>query len=674
MQFLYPTFLWALAAVSIPIIIHLFNFRKYKRIVFSDIRFLKQVQEESKAKRKLREWLILACRVLCISLLVFAFAQPFIPAQENSVVAGQRVVSIFIDNSFSMNNEGSEGTLIETAKEKARAIVKAYNNTNQFQILSNELSGKQQRLLNKTDALLAIDEITTSPASAALQEIYQKQKTTFSEANPVAYYISDFQKSALQPELFKPDTTINIQLIPVAANQYSNVYVDSVWLFSPAVRVNEPCKLKIKISNAGNDDVENLAVNLTINNAKKGLVNVNCKANETQETEITFTPNTADWMSGTISISDHPITFDDTYYFTLKPISNNRILVINGYEQNKFIQSVYSVDEIYKMQSLSQEQIDYTAFRNCDLIILNEPKNISTGLSEELNKYVNEGGQLFIIPSEDAANINTFLTSLALPTLGKSEKSNLQLDKLNLQDELFKSVFSNVPQQMDLPTVQQYYPMQLAANLRGKKIIQLNNGLPFLWEKQSGKGRIFLSAVSLNPNWTTFVTHSLFVPVMLKIGQGISKQLPLAYTISRDKWILLPEWKEKNEAEKLVEISGNKTQLIADVQHKNGRNELFAGDELKQAGIYEAKSKSAQTQLAALAMNYARTESDLKTTSVDELEKLAARLGNASVKTATVDTLGYEISNERNGTVLWRIFAVLALLFLLAEIVLLKLK
>ena len=100
MSFVYPQFLWALTALAIPILIHLFNFRKTIRIFFSNTRFLKQVKQETTRKRKLKQYLILASRLLFIFFLVMAFAQPFLPAKEQ-MTAGKEII-IYLDNSFSM--------------------------------------------------------------------------------------------------------------------------------------------------------------------------------------------------------------------------------------------------------------------------------------------------------------------------------------------------------------------------------------------------------------------------------------------------------------------------------------------------------------------------------------------------------------------------------------------
>ena len=111
MEFLYPNFLFALAALAIPIILHLFYFRRFKKVYFTNVRFLKEVKEETSARSKLRNLLVLAMRLLALLFLVLAFAQPFIP-QDVEVKQGDKAVSVFIDNSFSMSALGQEVPLL----------------------------------------------------------------------------------------------------------------------------------------------------------------------------------------------------------------------------------------------------------------------------------------------------------------------------------------------------------------------------------------------------------------------------------------------------------------------------------------------------------------------------------------------------------------------------------
>ena len=98
MSFLYPTFLFGLFALAIPIIIHLFNFKRYKKVAFSNVRFLQEIKERTQAQSQLKHLLILLMRILAITFLVFSFAQPFIKDESVKAIKGNSTISIFLDN------------------------------------------------------------------------------------------------------------------------------------------------------------------------------------------------------------------------------------------------------------------------------------------------------------------------------------------------------------------------------------------------------------------------------------------------------------------------------------------------------------------------------------------------------------------------------------------------
>jgi len=198
MRFLFPGFLFALLAVAIPIIIHLFNFRKFKKVYFSNVRFLKNIQQQTSSYRRLKQLLILASRVLAIIFLVLAFARPYIPEKNTSGTSVQQLVSIYIDNSYSMETVNKEGSLLDEGKRRAREIAAAYNLNDKFQLLTNDFEGRHQRLLNYEDFLREVDEVKTGSADKNLNEIISRQEEVFSSepnAQKNIYLISDFPKN-----------------------------------------------------------------------------------------------------------------------------------------------------------------------------------------------------------------------------------------------------------------------------------------------------------------------------------------------------------------------------------------------------------------------------------------------------------------------------------------------
>ena len=242
MQFLYPSFLWALLAIAIPIIIHLFFFRRFKKVYFTNVKYLEEIKEETSSRNKIKNLLILLSRILAVGALVFAFAQPFIP-QGDTVKKGNNAVSIFIDNSFSMNALQNEIPLLDIAKEKARQIINAYSEEDKFQILTHAFEGRHQRLVSKEDALSLIDEIEISPSVRELSKVVNRQKQAINskEENEILYLISDFQESINDLGSIQ-DTTVEINLLPLQAVQEKNVSLDSVWLESPVPMINQPIK------------------------------------------------------------------------------------------------------------------------------------------------------------------------------------------------------------------------------------------------------------------------------------------------------------------------------------------------------------------------------------------------------------------------------------------------
>jgi hypothetical protein len=675
MQFVYPAFLFALSAVSIPIIIHLFHFRRYKKIVFSDVRFLKQVQEQNKSKQKLKDLLVLLARILAIVFLVLAFAQPFIPAQNELAVKGQKAVSVFVDNSFSMNQEGADGNLLEASKNKARAIIAAFGSDDQFQILTHDFEGKHQRLVNQSDALNLIDEVSITPASVGLPSIINRQKQALEKSGDKArlfYIISDFQSQMFTEKMDEIDTSIFLNLIPVQSNKQENISVDSVWLSSPVVQLQQPVTIKTRIHNRGVETLENIAINLKMNGQQKGLQHITCEAGESVTVSFSFTPTENEWYNGEISILDHPIVFDDHLYFSMNPVAHYGVLSINGGEPNRYISSLFASDEVYTFTQANQSQLNYTTFPKQQLIILNDPTPISSGLALELKKYMEQGGQVLIFPPSDPkalASVNMLLTDLSGPQYGVILKQQVKVSELNLQDPLFRNVFERLPKNMDLTSVSEFYALQRNNTTRGKALMTLTNGQPFAWQFAYKKGNMVLLSTPLDPTKTNLAQHSIFVPLMLKLGTGKPQAERLYYTIGKPQWIPLSN---QTSVDKLIRMDNGESELALQTAQHDGKTAVYLDYPLSQAGIYRLTSQGNAKQVQLTAMNFDRSESVTTTWSNDQLDAFLSKLPNASRSSDDTAVLQNSIHNQLNGTPFWRYCIGLALVFVLIEILLLR--
>ncbi|NNF81477.1 MAG: hypothetical protein HKM99_01920, partial [Flavobacteriaceae bacterium] len=113
MQFKQPEILYALILLLIPIIVHLFQLRRFKKVPFTNVEFLKTVTKQTRKSRVLKKWLVLATRLLMLAAIILAFAQPFTSENEEALTESETV--IYLDNSFSMQAKGDRGELMRRA-------------------------------------------------------------------------------------------------------------------------------------------------------------------------------------------------------------------------------------------------------------------------------------------------------------------------------------------------------------------------------------------------------------------------------------------------------------------------------------------------------------------------------------------------------------------------------
>ncbi|MGZ4034360.1 MAG: BatA domain-containing protein, partial [Bacteroidia bacterium] len=548
MNFTYPAFLFALSAIAIPIIIHLFNFRKFKTVYFSNIRFLKEVKQETQAKSKLKHLLVLAARILAITFLVFAFAQPFIPVENKKVVVGDKAVSIFIDNSFSMDAINKNGTLLDEAKKRALEIVSAYKPTDHFQLLTNDFEGKHQRLVNKEEFVELLDEVKISPATRNISEIASRQMDVLQQSenkSKTAFIISDFQKSVVNINQIKNDTSITFDFVPLLAAEKSNVYIDTCWFETPVRQYNQVEKLHVRIKNVSEKVLENNSIKLFINGVQKTPASFNVDKDAETEVILSFASKESGIQHCRIELNDYPVTFDDKFYFSFEVAKNIPVLCINGSEANaesEYLNKLFGADSLFILRNAVENKLDYSTLSNSKLIILNELKNISSGLSQELKRFMDNGGSVLVFPNSqsDLNSYKDFFVASGANYYEKLDTVNTKVDKINLDHPIYKDVFEQKTfsaTNLDLPKVSSHYVLSKTTRSNEEYLLKLQNGDIFLSKYGVDKGKLYISAVSLSGDFSNFPKHAIFVPTLYKIGMFSQTTRPLFYTIGNDETI-----------------------------------------------------------------------------------------------------------------------------------------
>ncbi|HVV55263.1 MAG TPA: BatA domain-containing protein [Mucilaginibacter sp.] len=669
MHFLYPAFLFALAALAIPVVIHLFNFRRYQKVYFSNVQFLREIQEQQASRRNLKERLILASRLLAVLFLILAFARPYIPAKNMTGSGRQQAISIFVDNSYSMQTPAREGTLLDEAKSRAKEIASAYGINDRFQLLTQDFEGRQQRLLSRDEFDDAVDAVKISPQSRSLQQIINRQEGLLEEqrgAMRSVYIISDFQKNMAGNKTLKADSGIHYSLVQLKASELPNVAVDSVWMLAAVHRPDQSEKLVVRLHNYAGQKAEKIPMKLLINGVQKALGSYTVDPRSVQEDTLSFSGLRSGWQRGEIQLEDNPVTFDNQFYFTFNVQQQLPVLLVDGGKPDPFLKAVFATDPFFAAKSVSDGNIDYAALGTYPLIVISGVKTLSTGLAQQLKVYVANGGTLAVFPPADAdmSNYRSFLEPMSAAWPEQLVTANTRVASLNLQNPVFKDIFESFPQNPDLPSVKKYY--RLGANARGEDLMQLPGREPFWSAYGSGRGRVYVSAVPLDDDFSNLQRHALFVPVMFRIALLSGHEQPLFYTLGRDESIDIPPV-QVNDKQILKLIKGDHT-VIPDVRREGGNTTLYISDQLQGTGNYELKKQD--STIAMLAFNNSRKESDMSYLTRDELKQDFPQAG--SILQPGQASLKGEVSGINFGLQLWKLCIILALIFLAAEILLVR--
>jgi hypothetical protein len=670
MHFLYPGFLFALISLVIPVLIHLFNFRKYQKVYFSNVQFLKQVNEQQSSRRNLKERMILAARILALTFLVLAFARPYFSNQKTVNAGTQQAVSIFVDNSYSMQTLNSEGILLDEAEEKAKEIASAYGINDRFQLLTQDFEGKDQRLLSRDEFNDAVDAVKIGPQSRDLQQIINRQQSllnTQPNAIKSIYLISDFQKNITNGQPIKTDSSTHIDLVQLKASSLPNVAVDSAWLLSAVHRPGESEKLVVRMHNYAEAIAEKIPLKVLINGDTKALGSYTINPRSAQNDTLSFSGLQAGWQRGEITLQDNPVTFDNQFYFSFNVKQQLPVLLIDDGTPNTYLKAVFATDAFFAVKDVPAGNVDYAGLSAYPLIVLSDIRSVSTGLAQQLKVYVQKGGTLVVFPAADAdlASYQSLLLPMNAVYPEKLITSATKVSSINLQNEVFKNVFDSFPQNPDLPVVKKYYQLS-APQGRNENLMSLPGSQSFWAEDMSGSGKVYISSVPLNEDFSNLQHHALFLPLMFRIALLSGHDQPLFYTIGHDESIeIAPIQTNEKQLLKLVKDS---ISIIPDVRQQEGSTVLYTSDQVQQNGTYDLKRQD--STIAVLAFNDNRSESDLSYFTAGDLTKFMHKATN--ILQGGKGSLKNAVSEINIGLQLWKLCIILALIFLAAEIVLLR--
>lgn len=663
MQFQNPWFLLSLIFLTIPIIVHLFNFRKYQKVYFTNIKLIKELLQDTQKASELKKKLILASRLLVVLFIILAFVQPYF-SNQNNLQSGKNIVSIYIDNSMSMGAYQEQKTVLDIAKNYGKDIVNQYGNRAQYHILTNDFLNSRLEPISFQDAINEISKITISPKSKKLSEVFEKQKKLLLNENAEQsklFWISDFQKNQLQSFQTKP---YSVEAIQIENTKIENDYIDSIWLNANIYKIGEDAQIVVKTVRQNKENPSKLGIDFKLNNKIKSSKEVSFDADFRLDT-FSFKILNNGWNDISIEIKDPSIIEDNTYFLSFYVSPKPKVSIINGNYISKYLDYAFLTDQNFEISNISFNGINPSVIQNTSLLVLNQIQDFTNNDIQKMNEILKVGKNIaiFLPPDLDIYRYNTFLKNIGAATI--IEKSNLStnIKNINIQDPLLKDIFTKLENNLDLPKVDLYYTLQKNATLRSDVLLSLENGYAFLVKyHQTGAGNIFVFTSPPNSEYNRFVNSSLFAPIMFKIGNFSQNYYHNAYLINDNTNIQLPI--TPSFKDRIFYLRGNEMELIPPQRQIGNILNCSLGNEIQKDGFYILEDAKKENQFH-LALNYDRKESQLIYAAASELKNMYQDI---QVKTETGKYKSEILNQSDFEPSKW--MAIFALLFIFIEILL----
>lgn len=603
MRFLHPEILYFLIAAVIPVIVHLLRLHRYKRIYFSNVRLLQAVQNEQKRSSRLREWLVLACRVLVFASVVVAFSQPYIPLDDRqSSVGAQTRLSIYLDNSFSMQAPSRREILLDKAKNEVRSILRAFGPDVQVQLLTNDFSGEEQNFLSPQEIEERLQDIGFNASVRSFDQICARQKRLFDDLSVpfsarVCYFVSDFQKSTFGLPLrkFTGDSLTRYVFVPVRGVDYSNLSMDSLALDMPLVQAGRPALMRAFIRNRSQEELLQVPLRLFVDGKQAGVYSVDLPAGTRVCIPVQLQFEQSGIHTGYVEIADYPVNSDDRLYFSLD--ISERIPVWHLYDlhEEEAFHRLFSTDSGFAYRSVPVSQLDYSSLSACRFVILGYSASLSTALTGELKKFIENGGGLLLLPPDDPSLLDPSGADFASSLLGSSwhdyREEPSQVREIATDHPVFAMAFDRLPQNTALPKVKARYalPSPSAVPYRSLMRFSSRSGDDMLREYALGKGRLYMLSAPLDPEVSDFTQNFTFVVSVLDMVLLSGNTPRLYYTISGQDGIYLPAslflGKEQEDGYRIYSQDGS-LEFTPRIERVGSEMAFFTYGQISQEGNY----------------------------------------------------------------------------------------
>lgn len=673
MGFLFPLFLLAGLSLAIPVSIHLFNLRRYKRIDFPDTRFLRNIQLSTKRQSKIRHWRLLLLRMLFLASLIIAFAQPFWGSRKQQ--DKNSIAAIYIDNSYSMTIADGQENLLELAKHKARQLIEASGNNARFVLISNDKKSAIRPLL-KNEALQALQEIHAVAQPMSLTQLMNSLNAGM--ANEKSEHWNLYCFTDLQEHTFlNANDKLNIPhlnaiyVYTLSAQKASNLYIDTAYFLSPNIDTRQPNPLVVKVKRSGEVTEKASNLQISIGNQVRAVSGIDMKGGKDWLDTISLQLSSNGWQDITLALQDHPLSFDDTFRIAARTAPEMSVLVVSENTISPYLQTALHVYDGFKVQQENANSVQKDNWPQYGLIILQNISNITPGLQEAVKAALQRGQNILLFPGmiTNIQNFDQSLKSWGDIAFEAADTTPQQVVSLQDAHPLLQDLFEKLPENVQLPVTTKRYPIDASLAAGQQSLMSFKDGKPFLAQYSLQQGKLYICASPLDDRSSNFAVSYFFVPILYKMAIQSGTGNMFALTIGNPKPLWLPV--AGTDDRKVWHLSRQNFDAIPSQRPSGVGVELFLNKAIQDPGFYLLHS-AASKDTVHIGVNASRAESVLEYGSKSEVEAILKPLTIHWINDQTVAQRGWDQTNAPFP--FWKIAVMTGLLCLIAETYLLLRK
>ncbi|WP_343486465.1 BatA domain-containing protein [Allomuricauda sp. d1] len=630
MQFKHPEILWALLLLLIPIFIHLFQLRRFKKTPFTNVAMLQKVVSESRKSNQLKKWLLLLSRLGLLAALVFAFAQPF--SAETTALTPKETV-IYLDNSFSMQAKKNGFSLLESAVQE---LAKSIDEETSFSLFTNNKTFRETTIKDVQNELLALryshNQLNMDAVRLKAGTLFKNNDATVKQL----IVLSDFQNRSIRPDTV---STIKEYLVALQADAITNVSLDSLFFDDSTSSASE---ITVRVSGASAD--ENIPISLY--NGENLIAKSSANLNEDGNAEAVFSLPTGQTINGRVFIVDGGLSYDNTLYFN---IDAKHIINVMGIASSdgEYLRRLFPQEE-FNLTLSSLDQLDYSQIDRQNLIVLDGLAQIPTSLQRVLKNFYDDGGSLVIIPSNksEVTTYNSLLSNFTRIQFGELISETQKISEIAFDHPLYRNVFEKRIRNFQNPEVNNYF----SVNSNVLPILSFQGGAPFL----TGGDRLYVFTAPIDDENSNFKNSPLIVPTFYNMAvQSLQSPEPY-FRISEPATV---DIEVSLGPDNILSLSKEDVELIPRQQSYTNKVSLFFDDSVAEAGIYQVKDKDSVYR--NISFNYPRNESELRYAETENSD-------------TDISSLFERLKVASEVTPYWKWFVILALVFALLEVLIQK--